>query len=172
MKVFLIIGVFLLFFLILVLILFTSKKKMKREMIKITEADNSIDLYLETKKKLLKKSKDLLKDADYLENFEKSLSQELDHIKKHQLFKEYFQQLKERLEDDEEEIENEQELRKTFQDLKDNDSNLYGSIKFFNQSVENYWNISKKFPTNLVRLFCGFQKFEVYEIEKTNRRFF
>lgn len=170
MNIFFILAFVLLIFFILLFFIFMSKNKIKKISIKITEADNNIDLYLEKKEKLLKRSKELVKKDNYLADFSEFAAQELNHIEKHDMLKEYYQQFIEQFEEIEEK--EEPQLRGLFQELKDNDSNLYGSIKFYNKSVQDYYHLAQTFPTKMVRLFCGFQKFELYEIEKTNKKIY
>ena len=55
MEVFIIGGILFLLLLLIILGVICSKKKMKRELLKIEEADNNIDLYLENKRSLFGK---------------------------------------------------------------------------------------------------------------------
>ncbi len=164
MEVLIIIGVCTLILIFLIFSIIVSKKRMSREVLKIEEADNNIDLYLEKKKQLLDKAKSYFKEQEEFSSYEGISFDEIDHIRTNEVLEEYNQKLEELIEFDEELM-----MRKEFQDifkeLIDNNCNLYGSIKFYNDSVEKYLSLKKKFPTKLVNLFCGFKKYDLYVIK-------
>lgn len=137
---------------------------MSREVLKIEEADNNIDLYLQQKKQLLDKTRNYFKEKEEFSSFEDISFDEIDHIRTNEVLEEYNQKLEELIEFDEELIKSE-DFQNLLKEIVDNNCNLYGSIKFYNDSVDKYYDLRKKFPTNLVKLFCGFKKYDLYIIK-------
>ena len=166
MKILIIVGAA---FFVLILIVFSiilSKKRMKREVLKIDEANNNINLYLEKKRKLLN---DVIKvlDNEELSSFKDISFDVIDKIRMNEVLEDYYDKLKILLEDDD--INKDKDLDKLLSDINDNNCNLYGSIKFYNDSINKYSLLKNKFPTKVVKLFCGFKKFDSYSI-KTSKK--
>jgi len=169
MKILIIIGIVVFIMILILTFIIISKRKMKREILKIEEADNNIDLYLEKSKELLEQISKFLKDEE-LELFSKDSFDNLNHIKKWELLKRYYGKVKELLEL-EEEINDDNKFNDLLNEVVDNDCNLNGSIKFYNDSVSKYQSLKKKVPARFVKVLCGFKKFETYNI-KTSKNLF
>lgn len=137
---------------------------MNREVLKIEEADNNIDLYLQQKKQLLDKTRNYFKEKEEFASFDDISFNEIDHIRTNEVLEEYNDKLEELIEFDEELVKN-KEFQNLLKEIVDNNCNLYGSIKFYNDSVENYYDLRKKFPTKLVKVFCGFKRYDFYIIK-------
>lgn len=168
MEVFIIGGILFLLLLLIILGVICSKKKMKRELLKIEEADNNIDLYLENKRSLFGKISKTLKDIEDISSIKKISFEEVDHFRMHEILEDYHGKLKKIL-TEEEELLQDKKLQDLVLEINENNCNLYGSIKFYNDSVDHYLSLKSKFPTKLIKLFCGFKKFDTYEI-KTSKK--
>lgn len=164
MEVLIIIGFCILILVFLIFSVIISKKRMSREVLKIEEADNNIDLYLEKKKQLLDKAKSYFKEKEEFSSYEEISFDEIDHIRTNEVLDEYNQKLEELIDFDEELMKN-AEFQILLRELTDNNCNLYGSIKFYNDSVEKYFALKKKFPTRLFKVFCGFRNYDSYVIK-------
>lgn len=154
--------------LILLLVLYSviiSRKKLKRSLIKIDIADEDIDVYLDKKYELFHKSKNFIEDKEYLNDFNENNFNELDHFEKNDLLDEYNNILQDKIYEDDDLLKN-KDLSLLVDEVRSNNNNLNASIKYYNNSVEEYLKISKTFPTKLVRLFCGIKKYNLYKIQK------
>lgn len=170
MKILIVVGIITLILILIVFSIIFSKKKMKREVLKIDEANNNIDLYLENKKKLLNEIIKLL-DNEELSSFNEISFDGIDNIRMNELLEDYYNKLKIVLED-EEDITKDKELYKLLSDINDNNCNLYGSIKFYNDSINKYLLIKKRFPTKIVKIFCGFKKYDSYNIKTSKKNIY
>lgn len=167
MKILIIVGVIaiILFFVILSIII--SKKRMDRVNIKIEDGKININNYLEIKSKLLGQSKKIINDDNYFDDYDEAKFSELDSFKLNKTLEEYYSKFIDKLYEDDELIKD-KEIINLNNEIKSNDSELKASIKFYNNSVKDYNGIKTKFPTNFVKLFCGFKNFQLYPEKKTN----
>lgn len=167
MKILIIVSVIaiILFFVILSIII--SKKRMGRVNIKIEDGKININNYLEIKSKLLGQSKKIINDDNYFDDYDEAKFSELDSFKLNKTLEEYYSKFIDKLYEDDELIKD-KEIINLNNEIKSNDSELKASIKFYNNSVKDYNEMKTKFPTNFVKLFCGFKNFQLYPEKKTN----
>lgn len=165
----LVIGLVIIFIIVILLILYVikvhiTKKKIRTALQTIDSAKDNIGLYLSDKKDLILKTRDLL-DDEYKESFD---SVNFDNYEGEELisllddFNKKF---------DEELINNDNYLKddniyKINGEIRDNNSCINASLKFYNDSVNNYYELKKK--CHGIRLFCRFKKFNLYEIKETS----
>lgn len=162
-MIYLIIGLVLLIVLLLVITFLYYKNKFNFYFLKVEEADNNIELILEKKIEiLLKIAKIIDKDMEKeLEEFKKK------EISKHQCYIE-LSSLGNKLlkEADAEEYESNKKLNNLIGRFDDNECDLKGSLKYYNDNAVEINNYIHKFPSNIVSLFSHFKELDIYKIEK------
>ena len=162
-MIYLIIGLVLLVILLLVINFLYYKNKFNFYFLKVEEADNNIELILEKKIEiLLKIAKIIDKDMEKeLEEFKKK------EISKHQCYIE-LSSLGNKLlkEADAEEYEFNKKLNNLIGRFDDNECDLKGSLKYYNDNAIEINNYIHKFPSNIVSLFSHFKELDIYKIEK------
>ncbi len=162
-MIYLIIGLVLLVILLLVINFLYYKNKFNFYFLKVEEADNNIELILEKKIEiLLKIAKIIDKDMEKeLEEFKKK------EISKHQCYIE-LSSLGNKLlkEADAEEYESNKKLNNLIGRFDDNECDLKGSLKYYNDNAVEINNYIHKFPSNIVSLFSHFKELDIYKIEK------
>ena len=162
-MIYLILGLVLLVILLLVINFLYYKNKFNFYVLKVEEADNNIELILEKKIEiLLKIAKIIDKDMEKeLEEFKKK------EISKHQCYIE-LSSLGNKLlkEADAEEYESNKKLNNLIGRFDDNECDLKGSLKYYNDNAVEINNYIHKFPSNIVSLFSHFKELDIYKIEK------
>ena len=162
-MIYLILGLVLLVILLLVINFLYYKNKFNFYFLKVEEADNNIELILEKKIEiLLKIAKIIDKDMEKeLEEFKKK------EISKHQCYVE-LSSLGNKLlkEADDEEYESNKKLNNLIGRFDDNECDLKGSLKYYNDNAVEINNYIHKFPSNIVSLFSHFKELDIYKIEK------
>ena len=162
-MIYLIIGLVLLVILLLVINFLYYKNKFNFYFLKVEEANNNIELILEKKIEiLLKIAKIIDKDMEKeLEEFKKK------EISKHQSYIE-LSSLGNKLlkEADAEEYESNKKLNNLIGRFDDNECDLKGSLKYYNDNAVELNNYIHKFPSNIVSLFSHFKELDIYKIEK------
>ena len=162
-MIYLIIGLVLLVILLLVINFLYYKNKFNFYFLKVEEADNNIELILEKKIEiLLKIAKIIDKDMEKeLEEFKKK------EISKHQCYIE-LSSLGNKLlkEADAEEYESNKKLNNLIGRFDDNECDLKGSLKYYNDNAVEINNYIHKFPSNIVSLFSHFKELDIYKLEK------
>ena len=144
-MIYLILGLILLVILLLVINFLYYKNKFNFYFLKVEEADNNIELILEKKIEiLLKIAKIIDKDMEKeLEEFKKK------EISKHQCYIE-LSSLGNKLlkEADAEEYESNKKLNNLIGRFDDNECDLKGSLKYYNDNAVEINNYIHKFPSN------------------------
>ena len=162
-MIYLILGLVLLVILLLVINFLYYKNKFNFYFLKVEEANNNIELILEKKIEiLLKIAKIIDKDMEKeLEEFKKK------EISKHQCYVE-LSSLGNKLlkEADAEEYESNKKLNNLIGRFDDNECDLKGSLKYYNDNAVEINNYIHKFPSNIVSLFSHFKELDIYKIEK------
>lgn len=162
-MIYLIIGLVLLVILLLVINFLYYKNKFNFYFLKVEEANNNIELILEKKIEiLLKIAKIIDKDMEKeLEEFKKK------EISKHQCYVE-LSSLGNKLlkEADAEEYESNKKISNLIERFDDNECDLKGVLKYYNDNAVEINNYIHKFPSNIVSLFSHFKELDIYKIEK------
>lgn len=162
-MIYLILGLVLLVILLLVINFLYYKNKFNFYFLKIEEANNNIELILEKKIEiLLKIAKIIDKDMEKeLEEFKKK------EISKHQCYIE-LSSLGNKLlkEADAEEYESNKKISNLIERFDDNECDLKGVLKYYNDNAVEINNYIHKFPSNIVSLFSHFKELDIYKIEK------
>ena len=163
MMIYLIIGLVLLIVLLLVINFLYYKNKFNFYFLKVEEADNNIELILEKKIEILLKIAKII-DKDMEKELEELKKKE---ISKHQCYIE-LSSLGNKLlkEADAEEYESNKKLNNLIGRFDDNECDLKGSLKYYNDNAVEINNYIHKFPSNIVSLFSHFKELDIYKIEK------
>ena len=137
--------------------------------IKITEAENNIDILLEKKYDLIDRSKPIIKKDLKKEEFIETLSEVkescLTPFEVNILLKDYYNQLFKEIDDNEKILKN-NNLIEIIDSLNTNEVELSAAIKYYNDNVTILNELITKFPSNIIRLFFGYKKKEFYSLEK------
>ena len=162
-MIYLIIGLVLLIVLLLVINFLYYKNKFNFYFLKVEEADNNIELILEKKTEILLKIAKII-DKDMEKELEELKKKE---ISKHQCYIE-LSSLGNKLqkEADAEEYESNKKLNNLIGRFDDNECDLKGSLKYYNDNAVEINNYIHKFPSNIVSLFSHFKELDIYKLEK------
>lgn len=146
----------------------TADNKFKLANIKIDKANEDIDLYLQKKRELLERSRPIIKKELKIKSFIDELdekNEELDNFQKHLLLKKCYNELFKIL-DENEKLLKSKTLVKILEDLNDNEENIVGAIKFYNDTVVDFNQLVVSFPSRVVALFKKYKKLDFYNNEK------
>ena len=154
---------------IICLIFAIYHNKFQISIIKIEEAENNIDLFLEKKLDLLKRAQPIIKKElkldSFLEQLEERYIQDLNHFELNNLLKTEFDELFQIL-DENEKLFKSESLVRIIEELNDNEIDLVAAVKFYNDTVVTFNQLIVSFPSNIIRLFFGYKKKEFYSHEK------
>lgn len=149
-----------------IFVLFNNKFQLS--IIKIAKAEEDIELFLEKKKELLNRSRTIvnkaLKSDKYLKDLDTSF-QELNNFEIHNTLKNIYNDLF-KIIDENEKLLKSDALLKILDELNDNEEDIVGAIKFYNDTVVEYNQLRAVFPSNIVALFKKYKKKEFYNNEK------
>lgn len=151
----------------IIIILFHNKFQIS--VVKIEEAENNIDLFLQRKLDLLKRAKQViakeLKLEEFLDQLDSETITDLNHFELNDLLKKSYNELFQTL-DDNEKLFKSESLVHIIEDLNANEVDLVAAIKFYNDTVVTFNQLIVSFPSNIIRLFFGYKKKEFYNHEK------
>ena len=157
------------FIALILLIIVIFYNKFQFSIVKIEEAEANIDIYLKKKLDIIKRCISIIKEAlkkkeflneaeelnlDVLDNFE--LNKNLNEMSKI-MFKTI---------DDNDKLYKSDSLMKILNEYNENEIELVGTVKFYNDAVVNYNHLIVIFPSNIIRLIFGYKKKEFYSHEK------
>jgi len=164
-----IIGIILIIITTIILMILNSKNKFNLLNIKIKESESNIDLFLQKKKNILQRIiKIILEDEkykDYFTEFEEDISKKNNNFQFHSLLNKYYMQVSKIIFDDDK-VATLDKVVELLSELKDNEEDLIGSIKFYNDTVVDYNGLIKTFPHNLFSIIVGYKEKEFYSNEK------
>lgn len=151
------------------IVIIVYHNKFRISVVKMEEAENNIDLFLQKKLDLLKRGKQIvikeLKLEGFLDQLDSETVSELNHFELNDLLKrsynDFFQLL-----DENEKLFKSESLSHIINDINDNEIDLVAAIKFYNDSVVVFNQLIVSFPSNIIRLFFGYRKKEFYNHEK------
>ena len=154
-------------FILLIIVIYYNKFQFA--IIKIDEAENNTDIFLNKKNDLIKRCcpiiRNELKKKKVLENIDKIDGEELNHFEFNEaLDKAYIDLFK--IIDDNEKLLKSENLTNILNELNDNEEDLMASIQFYNDTVVEFNRLIVSFPSNIIRLFFGYKRKEFYSREK------
>lgn len=142
--------------------------KFQLAIIKIEKAEDDIDLYLQKKKELLERTKPIiqkeLKAKDFMDNLDDSVD-EVNHFEKHNMLKILYNELFKTLDENEKLLKSDS-LVSILEDLNNNEENIVGAIKFYNDTVVEFNRLVVSFPSNVIAFFKRYKKLQFYNNEK------
>lgn len=143
--------------------------KFRISIVKMEEAENNIDLFLQRKLDLLKRARQViikeLKLEEFLDQLDSTIIPDLNHFELNDLLKKSYNELFQIL-DDNEKLFKSESLVHIIDDLNTNEIDLVAAIKFYNDTVVTFNQLIVSFPSNIIRLFFGYRKKEFYNHEK------
>lgn len=142
--------------------------KFQLAIIKIEKAEDDIDLYLQKKKELLERTKPIiqkeLKVKDFMDELDDSVD-EANHFEKHNMLKILYNELFKTLDENEKLLKSDS-LVSILEDLNNNEENIVGAIKFYNDTVVEFNRLVVSFPSNVIAFFKRYRKMQFYNNEK------
>lgn len=163
-----IVGVSIFILIVLVIFIF-SHNKYQFCFIKIDKAEEDIGIYLEKKKELLERTIPIinkeLKRKDFLNEVPLVMDKELNHFELHNFLKTSYNELFKTIDDNEKLLKSDA-LMKIVDELNDNEEEIIGAIKFYNDTVVDFNKLVASFPSNIVAFFSRYKKKEFYNNEK------
>ena len=142
--------------------------KFQLTIIKIDKAEEDIDIYLERKKELLSRTMPIVKKELKIKEFLEDLAMctdDLNNFEKHNLLKKLYNELFKTLDENEKLLKSDS-LVKILEELNDNEEDIVGAIKYYNDSVVEFNQLVVSFPSLLIALVKRYKKLEFYNNEK------
>ena len=123
--------------LIIIIVVVNGKKKEKWQNKKVEIAKKNINLYLEEKEELIKKTKNYIKNKSYQEQFIDEDFKCNDEFEKYEMLGNYEEKFNAEIFENGE-LEQDKDIIKLKKDIRDNNSNLKGAILYYNDSIDKY----------------------------------
>ena len=139
----------------------------KLAIIKIDKAEEDINIYLEKKEELLDRTRPIIKKELKLKSFLEKLDNknDLDNFQKNDLLKNCYNELFKILDENDKLLKSDS-LNSILSNLNENEEQIVGAIKFYNDTVVDYNQLVISFPTNVIAFFKGYKKRNFYNNEK------
>lgn len=153
---------------LILLIVAINYNKFQFAIIKIDEAENNTDLFLQKKYDLIKRLvpiiKGILKQKEFMEDIKNDFS-ELNHFELNKKLSDFSSEIFKTLDDNDKLLKSEKIIN-LMTEFNDNDEDLTASIKFYNDTVVKFNKLIMSFPSNIIRLFFGYKRKDFYADEK------
>ena len=136
--------------------------------VKIDKAEEDIDMYLGKKKELLSSSREIVSKELKLEHFLPELDENFDninHFEENDILKNAYTELFKTVDDNEKLLKSES-LSSILTGLSENDENMLGAIKFYNDNVIEFNKLVASFPSRAVAFFKRYKRKEFFNDEK------
>ena len=163
MKYLIIIGVILILVSTLFIIIKNTKSKFLFLDIKLKEGENNISLFLQKKKDIMDKIvKIVIQNEKYKDSFDEfngDVNNQSDNFKLHSVLNDYYNKLSKIIFEDD-------TIVNLLNELKDNEEDLIGVIKFFNDTVVDYNKLIVVFPHKIIAKVLGYTEEQFYKNEK------
>ena len=153
---------------ILLLIATIINNRFQLAIIKIEKAEEDIDMYLEKKKGFLERTKPIITKELKIEDFLPELNinfQEISNFDENDILKKCFNDLF-KIIDENDKLLKSDSLSNILTNLNDNEENIVGAIKFYNDTVVEYNKLIVSFPSNIIGFIKRYKKKEFYNNEK------
>ena len=169
MKYLIIIGVILIVVSTLFIIIKNTKSKFLFLDIKLKEGENNISLFLQKKKDIIDRIvKIVIQNEKYKDSFDEfngDVNNQSDNFKLHSVLNDYYNKLSKIIFEDDTIVQDEK-LVNLLNELKDNEEDLIGAIKFFNDTVVDYNKLIVVFPHKIIAKVLGYTEEQFYKNEK------
>lgn len=153
---------------LILLIMTIFSNKFKLAVIKIQKAEEDIDIYLQKKKELLDRTRPIVMKELKLDEFITDLNIPLDNInnfESNDILKNCYNTLLKTIDDNDKLLKSEA-LNTILDDLGENEENIIGAIKFYNDTVVDFNRLIVSFPSNIIALLKKYKKKVFYNDEK------
>ena len=154
-------------FILLIITIFYNKFQFS--IVKIEEAEANIEIYLQKKLELIRRCipiiKEELKMKEFLNEAEEINENVLNHFELNNSLNEVSKKLFKTI-DDNDKLYKSDALVSILNEYNENEIELIGTIKFYNDTVVDYNRLIVIFPSNIIRLLFGYKKKEFYSHEK------
>ncbi len=154
---------------LILLIIVIYYNRFQYNIIKTKEAEANIEIYLDKKLELIKRCipiiKDELKMKEYLPEVDNINKDDINHFEFNNQLADISKKLFKTI-DDNDKLYKSEALNKVLEEYNDNEVELIGTIKFYNNTVVNYNHLILAFPSNIIRLLFGYKQKEFYSHEK------
>lgn len=153
---------------LILLIMTIFSNKFKLAVIKIQKAEEDIDIYLQKKKELLDRTRPIVMKELKLDDFITDLNIPLDNInnfESNDILKNCYNTLLKTIDDNDKLLKSEA-LNTILDDLGENEENIIGAIKFYNDTVVDFNRLIVSFPSNIIALLKKYKKKVFYNDEK------
>ena len=142
--------------------------KFQLAVIKIEKAEEDIDIYLEKKRELLDRTRPIitkeLKEEDFLTELDQNFA-EISNFAENDILKKSYNDLFKTIDENDKLLKSDA-LSTILSSLNDNEENIVGAIKFYNDTVVEYNKLIVSFPSNIIGFFKRYKKKEFYNNEK------
>jgi len=136
--------------------------------IKIEKAEQDIELYLKNKLELLQRTRPIVKKAlrtkEFMEDLD-NIPEELTNLEMHITLKKIYNELFKAM-DEHEKLYKSEPLLKILDELNDNEEDIIGAIKFYNDTVVDFNKLVVTFPSSIIAVFKRYKKLDFYNNEK------
>lgn len=153
---------------VILLIATIINNRFQLAVIKIEKAEEDIDIYLEKKRELLDRTRPIITKELKLEDFLPELNQnfqEISNFDENDILKKAYNDLFKTIDENDKLLKSDA-LITILNNLNDNEEDIVGAIKFYNDTVVEYNKLAVSFPSNIVGLFKRYKKKEFYNNEK------
>lgn len=163
-----IIGIVALLIVIFAIVLITYKNKFSFAIVKIDEAESNIDVLLHKKAELLERTIPIVKKELKLEEFLTEMDfleqAEINHFQLNDILRSQYVLLLKTMDENEKLFKSEALIR-ILNELDENEDNIIGSIKFYNDNVAVFNQLVSSFPAKLVAFFHHYRRKDFYSDE-------
>ena len=156
------------FFGIILLIITIINNKYKLAIIEIDKAEEDIGIYLIKKKELLDRSRPIIQKELKMEQFLVDLDIDIDsinHFEANDLLRKAYNELFKVIDDNDKLLKSET-LKGILEGLEENEENIIGAIKFYNDTVVDFNQLIVSFPSSIIAFFRRYKKKDFYNNEK------
>ena len=137
-------------------------------LIKIEKAEEDIDIYLEKKRDLLERTRSIIKKELKVDEFLPELNQnfqDMNNVDENDVLKMCYNQLFNIIDENDKLLKSDS-LMNILHTLNENEENVIGAIRFYNDTVVEYNKLVVSFPSSIIGLFKRYKKKNFYNNEK------
>lgn len=154
---------------IITIVVSILNNKFQFAIIKIEEAENNIDVLLHAKKELLERTCPIiikeLKIEEFLPEVLNINPEAINHFELNDLLRKNYNDLLKTIDENEKLLKSDS-LNSILEELKKNEVELVGAVKFYNAAVTSFNELVVSFPSSIVGFFRRYKKKSFYSDEK------
>ena len=137
-------------------------------LIKIEKAEEDIDIYLEKKREFLDRTRPIISKEIKDDNFLPELNLDFNvvsNFEENDILKKCYNDLFKTIDENDKLLKSDS-LVSIIHNLNENEENIVGAIRFYNDTVVEYNKLVVSFPSNIISLFKRYKKKAFYNNEK------